>query len=101
MSGQSWKRQRHHRAGLCAALVGKTAQIENSSEITLEHRLGMTCDPVEGLVQVSCIERNGLGAIKALSPVSLALRGDGENLVQLNACRETSSGGLAVNAPNC
>ena len=103
-------------AGLCAVMGGTTAQIENAAEIALEHHLGMTCDPVKGLVQVPCIERNGLGAIKAVSAASLALRGDGTHLVPLDACietmrqtgadmsekyKETSLGGLAVNVPNC
>ena len=103
-------------AGLAAVLGGTPAQIENAAEIALEHHLGMTCDPVRGLVQVPCIERNGLGAIKAVSAASLALRGDGTHLVPLDACietmrqtghdmmekyKETSLGGLAVNIPNC
>ncbi len=103
-------------AGLCAVMGGTPAQIENAAEIALEHHLGMTCDPVRGLVQVPCIERNGLGAIKAVSAASLALRGDGTHLVPLDACietmrqtgadmsekyKETSLGGLAVNVPNC
>ena len=103
-------------AGLAAVLGGTPAQIENAAEIALEHHLGMTCDPVKGLVQVPCIERNGLGAIKAISAASLALRGDGTHLVPLDACietmrqtgqdmsekyKETSLGGLAVNVPNC
>ena len=103
-------------AGLCAVMGGTPAQIENAAEIALEHHLGMTCDPVRGLVQVPCIERNGLGAIKAVSAASLALRGDGTHLVPLDAAietmrqtgadmsekyKETSLGGLAVNVPNC
>ena len=103
-------------AGLCAVMGGTPEQIENAAEIALEHHLGMTCDPVKGLVQVPCIERNGLGAIKAVSAASLALRGDGQHLVPLDACietmrqtgvdmsekyKETSLGGLAVNVPNC
>ena len=103
-------------AALCAALGGTPAQVENAAEIALEHHLGMTCDPVKGLVQVPCIERNGLGAIKAVSAASLSLRGDGQHLVSLDACiktmketgrdmsekyKETSLGGLAVNVPNC
>ncbi len=103
-------------AGLCAVMGGTPEQIENAAEIALEHHLGMTCDPVKGLVQVPCIERNGLGAIKAVSAASLALRGDGTHLVPLDACietmrqtgedmsekyKETSLGGLAVNIPNC
>jgi len=103
-------------AGLAAVMGGTAMQIENAAEIALEHHLGMTCDPVKGLVQVPCIERNGLGAIKAVSAASLALRGDGTHLVPLDACietmrqtgldmsekyKETSLGGLAVNVPNC
>ena len=103
-------------AGLCAVMGGSPEQVENAAEIALEHHLGMTCDPVKGLVQVPCIERNGLGAIKAVSAASLALRGDGTHLVSLDACietmrqtgidmsekyKETSLGGLAVHVPNC
>jgi len=103
-------------AGLCAVMGGTPEQVENAAEIALEHHLGMTCDPVKGLVQVPCIERNGLGAIKAVSAASLALRGDGSHLVPLDAAietmrqtgedmsvkyKETSLGGLAVNVPNC
>ncbi|PIE11436.1 MAG: L-serine ammonia-lyase [Rhodobacterales bacterium] len=103
-------------AGLCAVMGGTSEQIENAAEIALEHHLGMTCDPVKGLVQVPCIERNGLGAIKAVSAASLALRGDGSHFVPLDAAirtmrdtgrdmcsnyKETSLGGLAVNVPNC
>ena len=103
-------------AGFCAALGGTPEQVENAAEIALEHHLGMTCDPVKGLVQVPCIERNGLGAIKAVTAASLALRGDGKHLVSLDACirtmretgadmstkyKETSLGGLAVNVPDC
>ncbi|PIV76237.1 MAG: L-serine ammonia-lyase [Rhodobacteraceae bacterium CG17_big_fil_post_rev_8_21_14_2_50_65_11] len=103
-------------AGLCAALGGSNEQIENAAEIALEHHLGMTCDPVGGLVQVPCIERNGLGAIKAVSAASLALRGDGQHFMPLDNCieamrqtgmdmsdnyKETSRGGLAVNIPEC
>ncbi len=103
-------------AGLAAVLGGTPEQIENAAEIALEHHLGMTCDPVKGLVQVPCIERNGLGAIKAVSAASLALRGDGSHFVPLDAAietmrqtgedmsekyKETALGGLAVNVPNC
>ncbi len=103
-------------AGFAAVMGGTPAQVENAAEIALEHHLGMTCDPVRGLVQVPCIERNGLGAIKAISAASLALRGDGIHLVSLDVCietmrqtgndmmdkyKETSLGGLAVNVPNC
>lgn len=103
-------------AGLAAVMGGTPMQVENAAEIALEHHLGMTCDPVKGLVQVPCIERNGLGAIKAVSAASLALRGDGTHLVPLDNVietmrqtgedmnekyKETSLGGLAVNVPNC
>ncbi|MFY0596556.1 MAG: L-serine ammonia-lyase [Cognatishimia sp.] len=103
-------------AGLCAVMGGTPEQVENAAEIALEHHLGMTCDPIKGLVQVPCIERNGLGAIKAVSAASLALRGDGQHLVPLDSVietmrqtgadmhekyKETSLGGLAVNVPNC
>ena len=103
-------------AGFAAVLGGTPEQIENAAEIALEHHLGMTCDPVKGLVQVPCIERNGLGAIKAVSAASLALRGDGQHLVHLDVAietmrqtgqdmsekyKETALGGLAVNVPNC
>jgi L-serine dehydratase len=103
-------------AGLCAALGGSNEQIENAAEIALEHHLGMTCDPVRGLVQVPCIERNGMGAIKAVSAASLALHGDGAHFMPLDNCietmrqtgqdmrekyKETSLGGLAVNLPEC
>jgi L-serine dehydratase len=103
-------------AGLAAVLGGTAQQVENAAEIALEHHLGMTCDPIAGLVQAPCIERNGLGAIKAVSAASLALRGDGQHLVSLDACietmrqtgrdmdakyKETSLGGLAVNVPAC
>lgn len=103
-------------AGFCAVMGGTPMQVENAAEIALEHHLGMTCDPVRGLVQVPCIERNGLGCIKAVSAASLALRGDGTHFVPLDAAietmrqtgedmhtkyKETSLGGLAVNVPNC
>lgn len=103
-------------AGLAAVLGGTPTQIENAAEIALEHHLGMTCDPVNGLVQIPCIERNGLGAIKAVAAASLAMRGDGDHRVSLDAAietmrqtgedmsekyKETSLGGLAVNVPNC
>ena len=103
-------------AGLCAVLDGAPAQVENAAEIALEHHLGMTCDPVAGLVQVPCIERNGIGANKAVAAASLALRGDGSHFMPLDNCiaamwetgqemstrlKETSLGGLAVNLPQC
>lgn len=103
-------------AGLCAVLGGTPAQVENAAEIALEHHLGMTCDPVAGLVQVPCIERNGIGATKAVAAASLALRGDGSHFMPLDNCiaamrqtgeemshkyKETSLAGLAVNLPEC
>lgn len=103
-------------AGLCAILGGTPAQVENAAEIALEHHLGMTCDPVGGLVQIPCIERNAFGAVKAVTAASLALKGDGTHAVPLDACietmrqtgrdmnekyKETSLGGLAVNVPAC
>lgn len=103
-------------AGLCAVMGGNNDQIENAAEIALEHHLGMTCDPAAGLVQVPCIERNGLGAVKAVTAAALALRGDGSHIIPLDNCietmrqtgmdmsdryKETSQGGLAVNLPEC
>jgi len=98
-------------AGLVAALGGTNEQIENAAEIGIEHHLGMTCDPIGGLVQIPCIERNGMGAIKAITAASLALKGDGTHFVSLDSVietmrqtgadmqvkyKETSLGGLAV-----
>ena len=71
-------------AGLCAALGGTNAQIENAAEIGMEHHLGMTCDPIGGLVQIPCIERNAFGAVKAINAASLALHGDGTHKVSLD-----------------
>ncbi|MCW2307243.1 L-serine ammonia-lyase [Rhodobium gokarnense] len=103
-------------AGLASVLGGTNAQIENAAEIALEHHLGMTCDPIGGLVQVPCIERNGLGAVKAVTAASLSLRGDGTHFVQLDECietmrqtgldmnekyKETATGGLASNVIEC
>ena len=103
-------------AGLAAALGGSNEQIENAAEIALEHDLGMTCDPIGGLVQIPCIERNAFGAIKAINAASMALHGDGTHRVSLDQAietlrqtgtdmqskyRETSRGGLAVNVPEC
>lgn len=103
-------------AGLAAALGATNAQIENAAEIALEHHLGMTCDPIGGLVQIPCIERNGFGALKAVNSTVLAMRGDGSHIVSLDNCirtmrdtgrdmnskyKETSTGGLAVNAVEC
>ncbi|MRV76458.1 L-serine ammonia-lyase [Duganella sp. FT92W] len=98
-------------AGLVAALGGTNEQIENAAEIGIEHHLGMTCDPIGGLVQIPCIERNGMGAIKAITAACLALKGDGTHFVSLddvietmrqtgadmhNKYKETSLGGLAI-----
>jgi L-serine dehydratase len=98
-------------AGLVAALGGSNEQIENAAEIGIEHHLGMTCDPIGGLVQIPCIERNGMGAIKAITAASLALKGDGTHFVSLDEVietmrqtgadmqakyKETSLGGLAI-----
>jgi len=98
-------------AGLVAALKGSNEQIENAAEIGIEHHLGMTCDPVGGLVQIPCIERNAMGAVKAVNAASLALRGDGSHRVSLDQAieamratgadmqrkyKETALGGLAV-----
>jgi L-serine dehydratase len=103
-------------AGLCACLGGSNAQIENAAEIAMEHHLGMTCDPVGGLVQIPCIERNAFGGVKAIAAASLALHGDGSHMVSLDSViatmrqtgadmqskyKETSLGGLAVNFVEC
>ncbi len=103
-------------AGLAASLGATNAQIENAAEIALEHHLGMTCDPIGGLVQIPCIERNGFGALKAVNSTVLAMRGDGSHIVSLDNCiktmrdtgrdmnskyKETSTGGLAVNVVEC
>ncbi|MEH6443188.1 MAG: L-serine ammonia-lyase [Oceanospirillaceae bacterium] len=101
---------------LCAVMGGNNLQIENAAEIGMEHNLGLTCDPIGGLVQVPCIERNTMGSMKAINASRLALRGDGEHHVSLDAVietmrqtgvdmqskyKETSMGGLAVNAVAC
>jgi L-serine dehydratase len=103
-------------AGLTAALGGTIEQVENAAEIGMEHHLGMTCDPVAGLVQIPCIERNAFGAIKAINAASLSLHGDGTHRVSLDQViatmrqtghdmqskyKETSLGGLAVNFTEC
>lgn len=103
-------------AGLAAVMGGTPEQVENAAEIALEHHLGMTCDPIAGLVQVPCIERNALGAVKAVTAASLAIKGDGKHFVPLDAAvetmrqtgldmneryKETSLGGLAVNVVEC
>jgi L-serine dehydratase len=103
-------------AGLVAALQGSNEQTENAAEIGMEHNLGLTCDPVAGLVQIPCIERNAMGAVKAVNAARLAMRGDGTHKVSLDQViatmrqtgadmqtiyKETSLGGLAVNVPEC
>jgi L-serine dehydratase len=103
-------------AGLAASLGGSVGQVENAAEIGMEHNLGLTCDPIAGLVQIPCIERNAMGAVKAINAARLALRGDGTHKVSLDQViatmrqtgydmksiyKETSQGGLAVNVPEC
>ncbi len=103
-------------AGLVSAMNGTNEQIENAAEIGMEHNLGLTCDPVAGLVQIPCIERNAMGSVKAINAARLALRGDGSHKVTLDQViatmrqtghdmstiyKETSQGGLAVNVPEC
>ncbi|MBS3895819.1 L-serine ammonia-lyase [Silanimonas sp.] len=103
-------------AGLTAALGGSPEQVENAAEIGMEHNLGLTCDPIGGLVQIPCIERNAMGAVKAINASRLALRGDGSHKVSLDKViktmretgrdmqdkyKETSRGGLAVNVIEC
>jgi len=103
-------------AGLTAALEGSNAEVENAAEIAMEHHLGMTCDPIGGLVQIPCIERNALGAVKAINASRLAMQQEGEHKVSLDQViktmyetgldmqaryKETSLAGLAVNAVEC
>jgi L-serine dehydratase len=104
-------------AGALAELLGGSpAVVENAAEIGMEHNLGLTCDPIGGLVQVPCIERNAMGAVKAINAARLALRGTGEHKVSLDKVirtmwetgndmktkyKETARGGLAVNITEC
>ncbi|GAB2503478.1 L-serine ammonia-lyase [Pseudoxanthomonas sangjuensis] len=103
-------------AGLVAALGGTSSQVENAAEIGMEHNLGLTCDPIGGLVQIPCIERNAMGAVKAINAARMAMRGDGKHKVSLDKViktmrdtgrdmqdkyKETSRGGLAVNVIEC
>jgi L-serine dehydratase len=102
--------------GLVAAMGGSDPQVENAAEIGMEHNLGLTCDPIAGLVQIPCIERNAMGAVKAINAARMAFRGDGSHKVSLDqviatmrqtgldmstSYKETSKGGLAVNVPEC
>jgi L-serine dehydratase len=103
-------------AGLAAVLDGTPEQVENAAEIAMEHNLGLTCDPVGGLVQIPCIERNALASVKAIAAARLAVRGDGRHHVSLDDViktmretgedmkdenKETARGGLAVNVIAC
>ncbi len=103
-------------AGLAAAFGGSNDHIEEAAEIGMEHNLGLTCDPIGGLVQIPCIERNAMGAVKAINAARLAMHGDGTHKVSLDqvietmrqtgldmssSYKETSQGGLAVNVPEC
>lgn len=103
-------------AALTALWGGSVAQIENAAEIGMEHHLGLTCDPIGGLVQIPCIERNTMGAVQAVNTAKLAMLGDGTHFVSLDAViktmletghdmankyKETAQGGLAVNMPAC
>ncbi len=103
-------------AGLCEVLGGSPEQVENAAEIGIEHNLGLTCDPVGGLVQIPCIERNAMGSVKAINAARISLRGDGTHIVSLDKVlktmretgadmkvkyKETSRGGLAVNVIEC
>ena len=76
-------------AGLVAALGGTNAQVENAAEIGMEHNLGLTCDPIDGLVQIPCIERNAMGAVQAINAAHMALSGDGTHYVSLDKVIET------------
>ncbi|MCZ2440913.1 MAG: L-serine ammonia-lyase [Burkholderiales bacterium] len=103
-------------AALCAVMGGSVAQVENAAEIGMEHHLGLTCDPVGGLVQIPCIERNAIASVKAINAARMALRGDGTHHVSLDQViktmretgadmmskyKETARGGLAVNIVEC
>ena len=103
-------------AGLAAVMGGTPAQVENAAEIGIEHNLGLTCDPVGGLVQIPCIERNAVASVKAITAARMALHGDGTHHVSLDTAiktmrdtgadmkdkyKETSQGGLAINVVEC
>jgi L-serine dehydratase len=102
--------------GLAEVLGGTPRQVENAAEIAMEHNLGLTCDPVGGLVQIPCIERNAVASVKSITAARMALRGDGTHLVSLDKViktmretgadmkvkyKETARGGLAVNVVEC
>lgn len=103
-------------AGLAEVTGGSPAQVENAAEIAMEHNLGLTCDPVGGLVQIPCIERNAVAAVKSINAARIAMWGDGQHAVSLDAVvetmrqtgvdmmskyKETAEGGLAVNVVEC
>jgi L-serine dehydratase len=103
-------------AGLAAVMGGSPRQVENAAEIGMEHHLGLTCDPVGGLVQIPCIERNAIASVKAINAARMAMRGDGTHHVSLDKViktmretgadmqtkyKETARGGLAVNIVEC
>ena len=103
-------------AGLAAVMGGSPEQVENAAEIGMEHNLGLTCDPIGGLVQVPCIERNAMGAVKAVNAARMAMQGNGHHVVSLDKViktmrdtgadmktkyKETARGGLAVNIVEC
>jgi L-serine dehydratase len=103
-------------AGLAEVLGGTPDQVENAAEIGIEHNLGLTCDPVAGLVQIPCIERNAVASVKAITAAHMSVRGDGEQFVPLDKAiktmrdtgadmstkyKETARGGLALNMTEC
>jgi L-serine dehydratase len=103
-------------AGLAEVIGGSPEQVENAAEIAVEHNLGLTCDPVGGLVQIPCIERNAIASVKAITAARMAIRGDGVHYVSLDKAiktmretgadmkdkyKETARGGLAVNVIEC
>jgi L-serine dehydratase len=116
LPGRGRRGLQHGRRPLCAVLGGTPAQVENAAEIGMEHNLGLTCDPVGGLVQIPCIERNAMASVKAINAARMALRGDGTHFVSLDKViktmrdtgadmmtkyKETARGGLAVNIVEC
>jgi L-serine dehydratase len=116
LPGRGRRGLQHGRGRLCAVMGGTPEQVENAAEIGMEHHLGLTCDPVGGLVQIPCIERNAIAAVKAINAARMALRGDGTHHVSLDQViktmretgadmmtkyKETARGGLAVNIVEC